>query len=94
MDVIGEAVTDAQIDEMLKATDIDHDGKINYEGMLTILLLGSLFKVWHFLSLGADLKWNFFAGLFNILPVDFVLYFVKWEKGAISGCNCIEKTKY
>ena len=34
MDVIGESVTDAQIDEMLKATDIDHDGKINYEGML------------------------------------------------------------
>lgn len=56
MDVIGEAVTDAQIDEMLKATDIDHDGKINYEGMLTILIISSLFKVLYFLSLGADLK--------------------------------------
>lgn len=77
MDVIGEAVTDAQIDEMLKATDIDHDGKINYEGMLTILLLSSLFKVLYFLSLGADLKWNFIAGLINIFPVDFVLYLAK-----------------
>lgn len=32
MDIIGEPVTEAQLEDMLKATDIDHDGKINYEG--------------------------------------------------------------
>lgn len=38
MDLIGESVTEAQLDEMLKATDIDHDGKINYEEFVKILL--------------------------------------------------------
>ncbi|GFQ81961.1 hypothetical protein TNCT_387701 [Trichonephila clavata] len=38
MDLIGESVTEAQLDEMLKATDIDHDGRINYEEFVKILL--------------------------------------------------------
>lgn len=38
MDLIGESMTEIQLDEMLKATDIDHDGKINYEEFVKILL--------------------------------------------------------
>lgn len=38
MDLIGEPMTEAQLDEMLKATDIDHDGRINYEGNLNKFL--------------------------------------------------------
>ncbi|CAL1282446.1 unnamed protein product [Larinioides sclopetarius] len=38
MDLIGEPVTEVQLDEMLKATDIDHDGRINYEEFVKILL--------------------------------------------------------
>jgi Ca2+-binding EF-hand superfamily protein len=32
MDMIGESVTDVQLNELLAIADIDHDGKINYEG--------------------------------------------------------------
>ncbi|GFT47868.1 calcium-binding protein E63-1 [Trichonephila clavipes] len=38
MDLIDESVTEAQLDDMLKATDIDHDGRINYEEFVKILL--------------------------------------------------------
>lgn len=38
MDLIGETVTEAQLDDMLKASDIDHDGRINYEEFVKILL--------------------------------------------------------
>ncbi|KAF8774302.1 Calcium-binding protein E63-1 like protein [Argiope bruennichi] len=38
MDLIGEPVTEAQLDDMLKAIDIDHDGRINYEEFVKILL--------------------------------------------------------
>ncbi|KAG8186984.1 hypothetical protein JTE90_005756 [Oedothorax gibbosus] len=38
MDIIGEPVTEVQLEEMLKATDIDHDGKINYEEFVKILV--------------------------------------------------------
>jgi len=38
MDLIGEAVTESQLDDMLKATDIDNDGRINYEEFVKILL--------------------------------------------------------
>nr|CAD7425693.1 unnamed protein product [Timema monikensis] len=33
MDMIGETVTDVQLNEMLAIADIDKDGKINYEGV-------------------------------------------------------------
>jgi hypothetical protein len=32
MDMIGETVTDVQLNELLQIADIDRDGKINYEG--------------------------------------------------------------
>lgn len=32
MQMIGENVTDAQLNEMLALADLDKDGKINYEG--------------------------------------------------------------
>jgi EF-hand domain pair len=32
MQLIGEIVTDAQLNEMLALADLDKDGKINYEG--------------------------------------------------------------
>jgi calmodulin len=32
MDMIGESVTESQLNDMLAIADIDHDGKINYEG--------------------------------------------------------------
>nr|CAD7260480.1 unnamed protein product [Timema shepardi] len=32
MDIIGETVTEVQLNEMLAIADIDKDGKINYEG--------------------------------------------------------------
>ena len=34
--MIGEEVTDAQLNEMLALADLDKDGKINYEGNSTI----------------------------------------------------------
>jgi len=39
MDMIGESVTDLQLNEMLAIADIDHDGKINYEGMYSEVLI-------------------------------------------------------
>lgn len=38
MDMIGESVTDLQLNEMLAIADIDHDGKINYEEFARLLL--------------------------------------------------------
>ncbi|XP_023227529.1 calcium-binding protein E63-1-like [Centruroides vittatus] len=38
MDMIGEPMSEAQLDDMLKATDIDNDGRINYEEFVRILL--------------------------------------------------------
>lgn len=32
MQMIGENVTDAQLNEMLALADLDKDGRINYEG--------------------------------------------------------------
>jgi Ca2+-binding EF-hand superfamily protein len=39
MDMIGESVTDLQLNEMLAIADIDHDGKINYEGKYSEVLV-------------------------------------------------------
>jgi hypothetical protein len=39
MDMIGESVTDVQLNEMLAIADIDHDGKINYEGKHSEVLI-------------------------------------------------------
>lgn len=38
MDMIGEPVTEVELDDMLKATDIDNDGRINYEEFVKVLL--------------------------------------------------------
>ncbi|XP_042907140.1 calcium-binding protein E63-1-like isoform X1 [Parasteatoda tepidariorum] len=38
MEIIGETMTESQLDEMLHATDIDQDGRINYEEFVKILL--------------------------------------------------------
>nr|CAD7407617.1 unnamed protein product [Timema cristinae] len=38
MDMIGETVTDVQLNEMLAIADIDKDGKINYEEFARLLL--------------------------------------------------------
>ncbi|KAH6943299.1 hypothetical protein HPB50_018822 [Hyalomma asiaticum] len=32
MEMIGEPMSEAQLDSMIRATDIDNDGRINYEG--------------------------------------------------------------
>lgn len=38
MEMIGEPMSEAQLDGMIRATDIDKDGRINYEEFVTILL--------------------------------------------------------
>lgn len=38
MEMIGEQMSETQLDDMLKATDIDNDGKINYEEFVRILI--------------------------------------------------------
>lgn len=38
MEMIGEPMSDTQLDSMIRATDIDNDGRINYEEFVTILL--------------------------------------------------------
>lgn len=38
MEVIGEPVSEVQLDMMLRATDIDNDGRINYEEFVRMLL--------------------------------------------------------
>lgn len=38
MEMIGEPMSEAQLDSMIRATDIDNDGRINYEEFVTILL--------------------------------------------------------
>lgn len=38
MEMIGEPVSEAQLDSMIRATDTDNDGRINYEEFVTILL--------------------------------------------------------
>lgn len=37
MDMIGENVTEYQLNEMLELADADKDGRINYEGMQSLL---------------------------------------------------------
>jgi len=36
---LGERLTDAEIDEMIREADIDGDGQINYEGDRSIICL-------------------------------------------------------
>ncbi|GIY79542.1 calcium-binding protein E63-1 [Caerostris extrusa] len=36
METIGEPMSEEQLDLMIRATDIDNDGRINYEGYLTL----------------------------------------------------------
>lgn len=51
LEMIGEPVTDAQLNQVLALGDIDHDGRIDYEGLFFIysflkfdnLLLSSFF---------------------------------------------------
>jgi len=38
MQLMGETITDRDLDQLLSATDIDKDGKINYEEFIKILL--------------------------------------------------------
>lgn len=38
MQLIGENISDKDLDRLLVATDIDKDGKINYEEFIKILL--------------------------------------------------------
>ncbi|XP_013782320.1 calcium-binding protein E63-1-like [Limulus polyphemus] len=38
MEMIGEPMSEVQLDEMIKITDIDNDGRINYEEFVRILL--------------------------------------------------------
>lgn len=38
MEMIGEHMSDVQLDDMLKAIDIDNDGRINYEEFVRMLL--------------------------------------------------------
>ncbi|XP_022252197.1 calcium-binding protein E63-1-like isoform X2 [Limulus polyphemus] len=38
MEMIGEPLSDLQLDELLKVTDVDNDGRINYEEFVRILL--------------------------------------------------------
>lgn len=38
MEMIGEPMSEAQLDSMIRATDTDNDGRINYEEFVTILL--------------------------------------------------------
>lgn len=42
MQMIGEEVTDAQLNEMLALADLDKDGRINYEGKETQLCSNSI----------------------------------------------------
>lgn len=38
MEMIGEHMSDQELDSMLRATDTDNDGRINYEEFVTVLL--------------------------------------------------------
>jgi calmodulin len=35
--VIGEKLSDTEVDEMIREADVDGDGQINYEGMSSLL---------------------------------------------------------
>ena len=37
-DLVGEKLTDNEVDEMIREADVDGDGQINYEGELAILI--------------------------------------------------------
>jgi calmodulin len=39
MDMIGESVTDMELNDLLALADSDHDGKINYEGKYSEVLI-------------------------------------------------------
>ena len=41
MKKLGENLTDADIEQMIREADIDGDGQINYEGILMIYLVCS-----------------------------------------------------
>ncbi|XP_040071379.1 calcium-binding protein E63-1 isoform X1 [Ixodes scapularis] len=38
MEMIGEPMSEAQLDSMIRASDIDQDGRINYEEFVSVLL--------------------------------------------------------
>ncbi|XP_076365697.1 calcium-binding protein E63-1-like isoform X2 [Tachypleus tridentatus] len=38
MEMIGEPVSDKKLDELIKVTDVDNDGRINYQEFVRILL--------------------------------------------------------
>lgn len=38
MQIMGESLSDRDLDELLRATDLDQDGKINYEEFIKTLL--------------------------------------------------------
>ncbi|GFG36241.1 hypothetical protein Cfor_10680, partial [Coptotermes formosanus] len=55
MDMIGESVTDLQLNEMLAIADIDHDGKINYEDSLDVAKTSQA-SLWICISVNYDCK--------------------------------------
>ncbi|XP_077491402.1 LOW QUALITY PROTEIN: calcium-binding protein E63-1-like [Amblyomma americanum] len=45
MEMIGEPMSDTQLDSMIRATDIDNDGRINYEEFVTSCYSGGMSRV-------------------------------------------------
>ena len=76
LEMIGEPVTDAQLNHVLALGDIDHDGRIDYEGATSTLL----FIINHhqiFLFLGFFNSWSYVVRFKTNLRPDSKSHIVK-----------------
>ena len=82
MQIIGENVTDSQLNDMLALADLDKDGRINYEGefLLRKILLSNHYEMSQmYLVLMLYISYDVIAQKFKIncgYLIEFYFYFV------------------
>lgn len=84
MQMIGENVTDAQLNEMLALADLDKDGRINYEGKHRVLSMMTAFSK----------KFLFFSYLFRVCKIALVNGEVLLTKIKFTSLRMLKKDKF
>lgn len=55
---LGEKLTDEEVDEMIREADIDGDGQVNYEGVLTFRMCSTLTLTQRSICLFPRIRYN------------------------------------